>query len=506
MFAFKYKIPSPQHSGSIAILAMLLGVSPPMLTQAMAQMDAFRKTAPLAQTITKATNTNSLRPADTHIRVGDPLSGGTTTVFVSNQDAFSRPLANLPLADLRAFAFGNKIFNTLWIQAPASVSSLDGLGPTFNRSSCSGCHMRDGRGRPPHHDEPQLLSMLLRISSIDPVSKQAMPHPDYGDQLNPMAIASVPEEGRVRISYQDKTGQYGDGSAYTLHAPHYTIETPLFSDVPLDPETDPTLAVSPRVAPAIFGLGLLAAIPEETLQQWADPDDRDGDGISGRINMVTDETGSLQAGRFGWKANIADLEDQNARAALGDIGLTSRRFPNENCPPRQIACQNAISGGEPELSDKQLDKLTFYTRTLAPPARRDVGTSDIVHGGEIFMALGCAACHKPSVRTGDRTLAALTQQMIQPFTDLLLHDMGPDLADHRPDGQATGREWRTAPLWGIGLIPRVNHHERYLHDGRAHSLAEAILWHGGEAEAAAHGFKNLPAADRQRLVAFLKSL
>lgn len=443
---------------------------------------------------------------DRSVRVGDAQSGGVTTVFVTNHDAFARPLANLPMTDLRQFTFGNKLFNTNWVEAPASVHSLDGLGPVFNRSSCSGCHMRDGRGRPPEPSETQMMSMLLRLSHLDPKTGAALPHPDYGDQLNPFAIGGVPPEGHAVIRYRDISGRYADGTTYTLQAPRYRIEAPLFGIEPLDPQSDPQLVISPRVAPAVFGLGLLAAIPQARLREWADPEDRDGDGISGRMNWITDTTGQKQIGRFGWKANVVSLRQQNAGAALGDIGLTSSLRPNENCMPRQTACQKATSGGSPELNDTQLDKLTFYTQTLAPPARRDVNAANIIRGGHIFEHLNCSGCHRPSVKTGDSPIPALAHQQIQPFTDLLLHDMGEALADHRPDGSATGREWRTAPLWGIGLVPTVNHHTRYLHDGRARSIEEAILWHGGEAEASTAAFKKLTLKEREDLLAFLNSL
>lgn len=323
---------------------------------------------------------------DRSVKIGNAQSGGSTTVSVTNHDAFARPLANLPMTDLRQFTFGNKLFNTNWVEAPASVRSLDGLGPVFNRSSCSGCHMRDGRGRPPEPSETQMMSMLLRLSYLDPKTGAALPHPDYGDQLNPLAIGGVPPEGQAVIHYQDIPGHYTDGTTYTLQAPKYLIEAPLFGAEPLDPQSDPQLVISPRVAPAVFGLGLLAAIPQARLREWADPEDRDGDGISGRMNWITEPTGQQKIGRFGWKANVATLRQQNAGAALGDIGLTSSLHPRENCTPRQTACQKATSGGTPELSDTQLNKLTFYTQTLAPPARRDVNAANVIRGGAYFRA------------------------------------------------------------------------------------------------------------------------
>jgi CxxC motif-containing protein (DUF1111 family) len=272
---------------------------------------------------------------------------------------------------------------------------------------------------------------------------------------------------------------------------------------PLDAE----IMVSPRTAPFVFGLGLLAALDESTVLSRADPDDADGDGISGRPNRVADVvTGGTSLGRFGWKANVPTVEQQNAGAFHGDIGITSALFPDENCPPEQAACRAALSGGVPELDAAKLQRVTFYTRTLAVPARRDVGQPQTAEGEELFETLGCSSCHLPELRTGESDVAALSSQVIHPYTDLLLHDMGPGLADGRPDGEASGSEWRTPPLWGIGLVETVNGHTRFLHDGRARNLSEAILWHGGEAQASAEAFRALPARARDSLIAFLESL
>ena len=239
----------------------------------------------------------------------------------------------------------------------------------------------------------------------------------------------------------------------------------------------------------------------------SDPDDADGDGISGRLNRLTDHFGHPAIGRFGWKANVATLAEQGAGAAVGDIGLTTSLFPNQNCPAVQTTCRDAIAQGDPELSDSFFDRLVTYARLLAVPQARPVDDATFQAGLTLFKDMGCASCHMPTLVTGpDAALPELASQTFHPFTDLLLHDMGEGLADHRPDGAATGTEWRTAPLWGIGLIPRVNGHDRLLHDGRARGLAEAILWHGGEAEKAKEAFRTASKSDRDALVAFLGSL
>jgi CxxC motif-containing protein (DUF1111 family) len=266
--------------------------------------------------------------------------------------------------------------------------------------------------------------------------------------------------------------------------------------------------MSPRVAPHMIGLGLLEAVPEETLEALADPEDKDGDGISGRVNRVWDQQAQAPAiGRFGWKANQPNLKQQNAGAALGDIGLTTSLNAAENCTAPQTLCAAAINGGAPELSDEFLAKLTLYTMTIAVPEQRNASHPQVTAGEALFRSMGCASCHMPSLVTGGiEGFPQLSRQTIHPFTDLLLHDMGEGLADGRPDFEASGREWRTPPLWGLGLVPTVNGHDNLLHDGRARGFAEAILWHGGEAEMAKEAFRTAPRQERDALVAFLKSL
>jgi CxxC motif-containing protein (DUF1111 family) len=258
----------------------------------------------------------------------------------------------------------------------------------------------------------------------------------------------------------------------------------------------------------MIGLGLLQAVPNDTLLALADPDDRDGDGISGRPNEVWDSVNRKTVlGRFGWKANQPNLRQQNAGAAVGDIGIATSLASGQNCTPAQVDCADAISGGSPEMSDEFLNKLTLYTMTLAVPAQRNAGDPNVKHGEQVFRALGCAACHMPTLQSGSvEGFPELSNQIFHPFTDLLLHDMGEPLSDHRPDFQALGREWRTPPLWGLGLIPKVSQHDLLLHDGRARGPAEAILWHGGEAEKSREAFRTSTKAERDALIAFLNSL
>jgi CxxC motif-containing protein (DUF1111 family) len=433
-----------------------------------------------------------------------PALGGETTRALEGQTAFTFPAANIRQEHQRAFFFGNRLFNTNWVIAPASVKSFDGLGPLFNRVSCDGCHTQDGRGRPPLTDAETMDSMLIRLSIPDVSSPNgAAAHPVYGDQLSEQANPGVAPEGITKITRENINGAYGDGEPFTLEKPSYRIEK-----LGYGPLGD-GIMLSPRVAQQMIGLGLLEAVPEVDLIANADPDDTNGDGISGRANRVIDPlTAKETIGRFGWKANEANLVSQNSGAAVGDIGITSPVHPDENCTPAQKDCLAApIGGGEIDLSQSFLDRLTLYTRLIAVPAQRNGDDPKVVAGMKLFETLGCASCHVMTLKTGaDAALPELANQTFHPFTDLLLHDMGPGLADNRPDGLATGSEWRTQPLWGIGHFQDTNGHQRLLHDGRARGVAEAVLWHGGEAATVRESFSNAPKKDRDALIAFLNSL
>ncbi len=430
----------------------------------------------------------------------DARLGGDTTAFSAGRNAFELSARNLDVEERRTFNVGDSFFNQNWVTAPASTVARDGLGPTFNAQSCSSCHDHDGRARPPDDDDDPVRGLLLRLSIPGPDGPVA--DPVYGGQLQDRAINGVPAEGRIAIRYETISGSYADGTPYTLRKPEYAILDPAFGP------PRPDMLVSPRIAPVVFGMGLLEAIPAERILALADPDDRDGDGISGRPNMVWDARAQAYAlGRFGWKANQPSVEQQSAGAFLGDIGITSSLFPVENCPAAQEVCNQAPHGGAPEIPDDRLAKVVFYIQTLAVPAMRNVDDPTVRQGARLFEDVGCASCHTPRhVTAPDFSVRPLQDQVIFPYTDLLLHDMGEELADNRPDGQATGREWRTPPLWGIGLVQAVNGHTRFLHDGRARNLEEAILWHGGEAAAAREVFKSLSLSQRQALLRFLRSL
>ncbi|MFN7148893.1 MAG: di-heme oxidoredictase family protein [Microthrixaceae bacterium] len=444
-------------------------------------------------------------------------SGGGATVDNTGANAFAQPSPGLTGQELRAFVVGNNFFNDNWVTAPASTTARDGLGPLFNAQSCSSCHFKDGRGAPPTAEDPEELGLLLRLSVPGEGEHGApVPHPVYGGQLQDRAINDAPAEGTIEIDEREITGTFDDGTPYTLIDPRYSVADPAYG--PLGDDT----MISPRIAPPVFGAGLLEAVPDVALRELAEQQrdaserdsgaggDEDGgsDGaVSGRLNMVWSPTAQAMAvGRFGWKANVATVEEQTAGAFHGDIGITSFLHPLQDCTVAQTACLDAPESGQPEITDDKLGRVVFYTRALAVPARRDVGEPVTDQGEQVFADLGCSACHVPELRTGDSDIEPLANQTIRPYTDLLLHDMGPGLADDRPDFGADGSEWRTAPLWGIGLTDEVNGHTRFLHDGRARDLSEAILWHGGEAQSARDGYLSSSKDERDALFAFLNSL
>ncbi|HKU44015.1 MAG TPA: di-heme oxidoredictase family protein [Polyangiales bacterium] len=423
------------------------------------------------------------------------------TVADTTRDAFSLPFPALSNEERKQFFLGNSFFNQNWVTAPASTADRDGLGPLFNARSCSTCHFKDGRGSAPDA-AGEMQTMLLRISVMGRDAHGApLPDPTYGDQIQNQAIAGAAPEARVIVDYVEHTGSYADGEPYALREPRVRL-----ADLAYGP-TAQELQVSGRIAPALIGLGLLGAVPDADLLARADPDDRDRDGISGRANRVWRSAGpSLQLGRFGWKAEQPDVRQQIAAAFLADMGITSTLFPDESCTRGQAGCAALPSGGRPEIEDSTLESVVRYVNTLAVPAQRPLARELAERGERLFRSARCSACHVDTLRTGPVAHArAISGATIHPYTDLLLHDLGPGLADHRPAFLATGREFRTAPLWGLGLVQKVNGQRTLLHDGRARDVAEATLWHGGEAEASKLAFVAMPRPDRAALIAFVES-
>lgn len=430
----------------------------------------------------------------------DPRSGGDTTVTDASQGAYANPAPNLTHAELDAFNLGHSIFKVNWVTAPATTADIDGLGPRFNQRSCSACHSLDGRS-PPLDRNGYQLGLLFRLSlpGTD-ATGGPLGAPAYGTQLRTNALLGVPDDAVPHETYTEQPGTYGDGTPFSLQVPTYSVDGWSYGDPGAD------WMLSPRTAPSVIGLGLLEAIPEADV--LANVRTGDPDGVKGKPNSVFDVvTGQNVLGRFGWKANVPGVRQQTVGALSGDMGITSSLLPDQNCTSVQTECQQAKSGGTPEISDERLAALVFYMQTLAVPARRDVADPTALRGEQLFHDIGCAKCHVSTFTTGAfPEVPAVEHQTIHPYTDLLLHDMGPGLADGRPDFDATGSEWRTPPLWGIGLLETVNGHQLLLHDGRARGLAEAILWHGGEAQAARERFRTATKEDRDALLAFLRSL
>lgn len=403
----------------------------------------------------------------------------SVAVLDTTDKAFGRPLANLSIERFPEMLEGKMVFvHRFAVDGP---QGLGGLGPLYVADSCIACHFKDGRGGRPGDRSvaypPVHPPKVFRLGPHDT--------PSLGHQLQDRGVG-IPAEGYVEVSYREEPGRYDDGETYSLRRPTYRLTTtaPRGTDSP---------TVAPRIPPTLVGVGLLEAVAPAEVLALADPEDTDGDGISGRASLLSGPSGP-RLGRFGWKAGQATLEEQVTAALAEDMGVDTHSDP-------------------PELSARHLERLVLYLRLLAPPARRETGRPGVRPGERLFAEIGCTSCHHPELQTapaeviiGPRELAS---QRIRPYTDLLLHDMGSELADDCVDpGDACreSREWRTAPLWGLGLLATVNGEAFFLHDGRARTFEEAILWHGGEAAPSRRRFTELEATDRKALLAFLDSL
>jgi CxxC motif-containing protein (DUF1111 family) len=440
------------------------------------------------------------------------LSAGGFTLVRFDSEAYSEPAPGLSLAQQQKFMRGRHHFNQPWVVFP-SLAGDWGLGPTFISDRCSGCHVKAGRGNVPAGAREQLLSTLVRISIPGATEHGApIPHPDYGDQLQNQGLMGqslgstflgerVPPEAELYLDWEERTVTLPDGETLSLRKPKLRIEKPNFGSL------GPEVMYSVRIAQPIFGLGLLEAVPERTLLELAEK--QKASGVNGRPNYVYDDINRRTAlGRFGWKANQPSIKQQIAAAFIGDLGVTSPLYDKENCPPVQTLCAEQPPGNNPELVDVNWEELEFWTQALAVPARRNVDDPQFQRGEQLFAQVKCAVCHVPEMKTAAKVPAfkQLANQTFRAYTDLLLHDMGEELADGRPDFQAGPRDWRTPPLWGLGLSRTVNGSTAMLHDGRARSVTEAILWHGGEAAPSREAFRNLPKADRDALVKFAESI
>jgi CxxC motif-containing protein (DUF1111 family) len=412
-------------------------------------------------------------------------------------DAFSRPLAGLDEGFLRGFRQGSALFRQAWVIGPSQdQSEITGLGPLYNRLSCIACHVKNGRGPAPDPENGIARAMVVRLGLPGRDAHGGpLPHPAYGGQLNPEGNPGVAGEGRAIVEFDAVESRLGDGETVSLRRPRLS-----FRDLAYGPLGD-NVRISLRNAPPVFGLGLLEAVPEEEILRYAAGQSR------GRPNHVYDmAAGRMALGRFGLKANQPDLRQQIANAFAEDIGISSYLFPEPNCAAVQTECR-AAAGSQIELSYTRLEASLDYMRGLAVPARRNLTDPRVAKGEALFRAIGCASCHRETMRLGPVGFAPwLSGTEIHPYSDLLLHDMGDGLADGREDFEAGPRDWRTPPLWGLGLAGRYGTPADFLHDGRARSVAEAILWHAGEAATAADGFRGLTREERGALLEFLGSL
>lgn len=475
--------------------ALALGAASPVFAQG---------TARSAADTARITAAMQILPGQPNRYEANP--GGAATLHgAPAATALSRPMPGLSEDAKMQAALGQALFDKLWVSSPSSTKASDGLGPRYNARNCVACHPGQGRANAPVGDGPLPVGLLLRLSvPAEPNAQQIQdylatrPHPDLGAQLQPQAIAGLTSEGTPHVLYHPRTVFLGDGTPVTLRVPRYD------TGAQLSPDT----MISQRLGPSLLGMGLIDAIRPQDILALVDPEDADGDGISGRANVVPSrETGQPMLGRFGWKAENPTLRQQVADAFSHDIGISTSLFPDPwgDCTALQIACRSALHGdGDArgtELDDTGLALTTHFVATLAVPART-TPPARVITGRDLFHATGCAACHTPAYVTERRGDDPRGFQMIWPYSDFLLHDMGPELADNRPAYRASGSEWRTPPLWGMARGAQ----RAYLHDGRALSILQAILWHGGEAKPARDRFANLSAQQRDALIAFLESL
>ncbi|MCB4799954.1 di-heme oxidoreductase family protein [Neotamlana laminarinivorans] len=430
------------------------------------------------------------------------VSDFSITGFTADK-AFGTNIPNLTDLETAFFGVGNAMFNQTWVSAPASTTSRDGLGPIFNARACATCHLNDGRGEPILETGAASSGFLLRLSSGNNPITGPIPHATYGDQLQDASNLNIEAEGDIAVNFEYISGAYPDGTTYELRKPTYTVINTNYGALSAEQ--------SPRIGQQLIGLGFIEALSDASILEYEDEFDTDGDGISGKANYVWNiAENKTTLGKFGWKANQPTLTQQVSGAFNGDMGLTTTLFPEENCPSG-VDCSTIPNGNnegeDVEVPDTQLSRMMVYMSSISVPVRRDYDTYDVLKGKELFKNLACVNCHVDYYVTGQSEIVPIIDNVtIRPYSDFLLHDMGDDLADDRADFLATGNEWRTQPLWGLGMIELVNDHTFLLHDGRARNIEEAILWHGGEAETSKNNFMNLTATEREQLLSFLNSL
>ncbi|MBR7889509.1 c-type cytochrome [Marinomonas sp. A79] len=431
---------------------------------------------------------------------------------------YSKPVSNITLEDKLNFKVGEAIFQKFWVASPSSTTASDGLGPLYNARSCHSCHINNGRGHPPNAgiSGSSVPSFFVRFGRTYPAdtdfTSRIYPHlgdPKYGHQLQGQSSAGIQPEGDYHLSYTEKVEVLADGSQVNLRTPNLHWDQLYYGDL------DKRTGISMLVAPSLVGMGLLDAVTDDTIAANADPKDANNDGISGRVSWVRTGTNTPPVvGRFGYKASSPTVSAQNQQAFNIDMGLSTPLMPyaSGDCTGYQVHCLTSPNGNSAHLDNLEVDKkqmhlVDLFVSLSAPPAMRNLSSSTFLEGKTLFENTGCASCHTPKMQTGTNSpFSELNQRTFYPFTDLLLHDMGPGLASEFPSFSASPSEWRTAPLWGIGLSESVSGRVGFLHDGRARTIEEAILWHGGEAKQSQMAYKNLKKEHREKLIYFLESL
>ena len=446
------------------------------------------------------------------------LAGFFALQNVAIASEYNQPLANLSVEEKFDFHIGEGVFQKFWVPSPSSTTASDGLGPLFNTRSCNNCHRNNGRGHAPEAgiSGASIPSFMVRFGKTyehyNEPSTYIYPNigdPNYGGQLQGQSSPGILPEGDFHLSYETKIVTLGDGSKVSLRKP--TLHWISLHYGPLQKDTGITLLNSPP----LIGMGLLDNIPDKTIIDAADPLDKDNDGISGKVSWLPSTQGrSPTVGRFGYKASTPSVSVQNQLAFNTDLGLSTQHFPapSGDCTPLQTECMQSPNGNSVHLGNLEVDEqqsrlVDLYVSLAAPPAMRNLSEPDFLDGKDIFMASGCASCHTPKMTTDNQSsFHVLKNRTFYPFTDMLLHDMGAELSAGFPSYSATPQEWRTAPLWGLGLSEQVSGRVGFLHDGRARTIEEAILWHGGEAEQSQQAYKRLSKEYRQKLIYFLESL
>jgi len=432
------------------------------------------------------------------------LSGlfATQTYFTdrASQNSLLIPIDNLNDEELDKFYLGKSFFRIPWVEAPSATTARDGLGALFNANSCTSCHKKNGEGDVYNKNGFTSRSLVVRLSIDsnkseyrDVLEKDGfIPEPNYGSQLSINSVHGVKPEGKAEVKYQKIDIKLSENETVILNKPIVSLKNLNYG------ELNKSTNISLRKAPALIGLGLIELISDREILKNVDEFDKNSDGISGKANYIySKESNKTELGRYTYKASSSSIKLQSALALHNDMGLTTDILPFENCTKSQKACLNAPKGVDIDVPNHRLEAIEFYLTNLKTYRAKE--TKEFRENRELFNKIGCVKCHVDSFETKKGF-------KIAPYSDFLLHDMGEGLSDGRSEFLAEKNEWRTTPLWGISIRKKLKKNLTYLHDGRAKSLKEAILWHGGEAEASKEAFKNLPKVKREKIIKFLGEL